>query len=303
MNGALASTEKGSLPRSTVRQPHPLDIQKVEVKDSEYSSEVPEHMKNKDFPGFPSCSVFVGMPGSGKSNLLMYMLLSPNFWFGFFDEIYLFGPTVKSDKLYDRIEVPDDHIISDPDQMLPKLTEILQKQQASVESSKKDANKVLVVFEDITSFFHKIQSKTEFQRWYVQFRHLKGSVVSMVHKYKAFNRTARMCSRHLLVWECNMTERKQLYEDFGPPQLSLKQWLDMMQEALTPTPDQPKPFFYINTTQPVTTRFRRCFTEVFVLPESHGAVAEDQVKAEGKSAKRKEKRKKDKHKQDRYKPY
>lgn len=252
--------------KGMVRMPHPLDIQKVEVDDAEYSSEVPEHMRNQDFPGFPSCSVFVGMPGSGKSNTLLHMLLTPTFWNGFFDEIYLFGPTIKSDKLYERIKVPEDHITTDIDKMLPKLKEILDKQQAAVESDKKAAHKTLVVFEDLTSLFYKIQNKTEFQRWYVQFRHLKGSVVSMVHKYKSFNRTCRMSCRHLLIWECNKTERVALYEDFGPPQLDLDQWLDLMQVALEPTPDQPKPFLYINTHQPYATRFRRCFTEVLELP-------------------------------------
>lgn len=249
---------------------HPLEIERVEVNDSEYLSEVPERMRNQNFPGFPSCSVFVGMPGSGKTNCFMHMMLSPNFWNKFFDEIYLFGPTVKSDKLYERIKVPEDHICSDPKKMLEKLEEILDKQQKAVEKDKKAAMKVLVIFEDLTSFFYKVQIKPEFQRWYTQFRHLKGTVVSMVHKYKAFNRTARMCTQHILVWECNKTEKKQLYEDFGPPQLDEHEWYNMVDEALTKTEDCKKPFFYINMTQPTTTRFRRNFTTIFQLPERAG---------------------------------
>lgn len=249
---------------------HPFKIERVAVSDPEYMSEVPERMKNKDFPGFPSCSVFVGMPGSGKSNCFMYMMLNPQFWFKFFDEIYLFGPTVKSDKLYELIKVPEDHICSDSKKMLEKLDEILEKQQKAVEGDKKEAMKVLCVFEDLTSFFHKVQSKPEFQRWYTQFRHLKGTAVSMVHKYKAFNRTARMCTQHILVWECNKTEIKQLYEDFGPPCLDENEWFDMVGYALTPTEDEPKPFFYINMTQPTPVRFRRCFTQILHLPQNAG---------------------------------
>lgn len=246
---------------------HPLKIRKVAVKDSEYLSEVPLRMRNTNFPGFPSCSVFVGMPGSGKSNCFMHMMLSEQFWYKFFDKIYLFGPTVKSDKLYERIAVPPENICSDPKEMIPKLEEILEEQQAAVEKDKKEAFKVLVVFEDLTSFFYKVQNKPEFQRWYTQFRHLKGTVVSMVHKYKAFNRTARMCTGHLLVWEVNKTERKQLYEDFGPPQLDENEWLDLVDYALTATEDDPKPFLYINNSQPIATRFRKNFTEILELPD------------------------------------
>ena len=66
--------------RKTASLEHPLKVRKVEVNDSEYKSEVPIRMRNKNFPGFPSCSVFVGMPGSGKSNCFMHMMLSEQFW-------------------------------------------------------------------------------------------------------------------------------------------------------------------------------------------------------------------------------
>ena len=252
--------------RKTASLEHPLKVRKVEVNDSEYKSEVPIRMRNKNFPGFPSCSVFVGMPGRGKSNCFMHMMLSEQFWNKFFDKIYLFGPTVKSDKLYERIAVPKENMCSDPKEMIPRLEEILEEQQAAVEKDKKEAFKVLVVFEDLTSFFYKVQNKPEFQRWYTQFRHLKGTVVSMVHKYKAFNRTARMCTQHLLIWECNKTERKQLYEDFGPPQLDENQWLDLVDYALTKSEGDEKPFLYINNTQPIPIRFRKNFTEILELP-------------------------------------
>ena len=264
--GSNTSTTSCAAPsQGTQKARHPLEIDKVQVNDSEYLSEVPPHLRNKNFPGFPSCTLFVGMPGSGKSNTFMHMMLSEKFWRGFFDEIYLFGPTVKSDKLYERIKVPDKNICADPKEMLAKCEEILDKQQAAVEKDKKEAFKVLVVFEDLTSFFNKVQNKPEFQRWYTQFRHLKGTAVSMVHKYKAFNRTCRMCTQHILIYECNRTERVALYEDYGPPTMDIKQWFEMIDYALTKTPDCPKPFFYINMTQPYPIRFRKCFTEILEI--------------------------------------
>jgi hypothetical protein len=246
---------------------HPLKIKKVETKDPDYQSETPDHLRNQFFPGFPSTSVFVGPPGSGKTNVLMHMLLSTTMWNGFFDKVYLFGPTVKSDKMYERIQVDEQQICTDQKEFLPKLEEVLKKQQRQVEDDKKSAPKILVVFEDITSFFNKIQQKPEFVRCYTQVRHLKGASVAMVHKWKAFNRTARMATQHILVWRCNKTEQKQLYEDFGPTSLTLDDWFKLVAYCHRPSPDDEKPFLYINTTVPEKIRFRKNFTEILELKE------------------------------------
>jgi len=250
------------------KEKHPLYVPRIPVKDPEFMSEVPERLKNKDFPGFPSTSVFVGMPGSGKTNTFIHMLTSPLFWNKFFDKIYLFGPTVKSDQLYEIIKVPDEQIVADQNEFLPKLKEALDEQQAMMESSKSEAPKLLFVFEDITSYYDKIQKKPEFARCYTQVRHLKGCSVSMVHKYKAFNRTARMSTQHILVWKCNKTEIKQLYEDFGPTSLTEKEWFDLVRYCHEPTEDCDKPFLYINMFAPEKTRFRKCFTEILQLEDA-----------------------------------
>lgn len=247
---------------------HPLKIHKVDTDDPDYESEVPKHLKNQYFPGFPSCSVFVGQPGSGKTNLLMYMLLSPIMWNKFFDKIYLLGPTCKSDKMYERIKVPEDQICTKQEEFMPFLTDILDEQQRKVEDDKKSADKILVVFEDITSFYNKIQQKPEFVRCYTQIRHLKGASVAMVHKWKAFNRTARMATQHICVWKCNRTDQKQLYEEFGPTRMSIKEWYELIDYCHQPTEDDPKPFLYINLTVPENMRFRKSFTEILNVRQS-----------------------------------
>jgi hypothetical protein len=254
---------------SDVKRAHPLKITKVETDDPDYISETPEHLRNEYFPGFPSTSVFVGQPGSGKTNVLMFMLLSKIMWNKFFDKIYLFGPTCKSDKMYERIKVPEEQICTEQKEFLPRLEEVLEKQQAAVESNKKSADKILIVFEDITSFYHKIQTKPEFARCYTQVRHLKGTSVAMVHKWKALNRTARMASQHILVWKCNRTDQKQLYDDFGPTSMTIKEWYAMVDYCHTPTDDDPKPFLYINTTVPQERRFRKCFVEILQIPSNN----------------------------------
>lgn len=245
---------------------HPLLIDRVAVEDPEYISEVPERMRNIDFPGFPSCSVFLGKPGSGKTNTFIYMLKSPLMWNKFFDKVYLLGPTVTSDKLYKQIQgVPEDNIVDDQENFIPKLEEWLSEQKQEVDRDPAAAPKCLFVFEDVTSFYDQLQRQPAFARCYTQVRHLKGSSVAMVHKYKAFNRTARMSTQHILAWQCNKTEIKQLYEDFGPSNLSLKEWFALVRYCHEPTEDDPKPFLYINTLVPEKVRYRKGFYEILVL--------------------------------------
>lgn len=271
---------------------HPLTIGKVEIPDAEYVSEVPERMRNKDFPGFPSCSMFLGKPGSGKTNTFIFMLKSPNFWNRFFDKIYLLGPTTQSDKLYKQIKVPEDQIVADEDEFIPKLQEWVEEQKSLVEADSADAPKCLFVFEDITSYFEHVQKTPAFARCYTQIRHLKGSSVAMVHKYRAFNRTARMATRHLLIWECNKTEQKEIYDDFGPSSLSLKEWYGLVRYCHEPTEHDEKPFLYINTMVPEKIRFRKGFYEILTLTDAADSgnklLSNDQANKKRSNRKRKE---------------
>jgi len=244
-----------------------LRIDRVQIQDPEYISEVPERMRNKLFPGFPSTTIIIGKPGSGKTNLLIYMLLSPKFWNGFFDSIYLFGPTTESDKLYACIELDEEKKISEDDKIIPRLKEIQEEQREKVKSNPADAPKMLNIFEDFTSQYSTVQNKPPFIKSYCQIRHFKGSSVALAHKYKAINRTVRLCSQHVITFKCNKTEIDQLYEDFPPTDLNSEQFYMMVKYALTPTKDCPKPFFYVNTMVPEEKMYRRCF-EFYLTPST-----------------------------------
>jgi hypothetical protein len=242
-----------------------LKITRIPVDDPEYMSEVPEHMKNKDFPGFPSTTVLCGPPGRGKTNALMNLLHNKAMWNKFFDEIEAYGPTVKSDKLYKTIKLKEENICTDVKKIIPKLDKSLAAQTKKVEENSKSAPKKLFLFEDMTSFFDKVQNKPEFIRCYTQIRHVKASSITMVHKYKAFNRTCRICSQHLLIWRTNNRDIEQIFEEFGPLSMDKKQWRDMVEYAFTPTEENPKPFLYINTLADDHLQFRKSFTEILEL--------------------------------------
>lgn len=243
-----------------------LKIVKIEVPDPEYMSEIPEHMKGDNFPGFPSTTVICGPPGRGKTNLLMNLLKNKKMWCGFFDEIYAYGPTVKSDKLYKTIKLKDENVVDDVKNMIPDLEKKLENQTKQVTSNPNTAPKVLFLFEDMTAFFNTVQHKPAFHRCYTQIRHVKGSAITMVHKYHAFNRTPRVASQHIIIFECNTKDIKDVYEEHGPRCLTVQQFMLMVNFALIPTKENTHPFFYINTTvADEKMRFRKCFTEILAI--------------------------------------
>jgi hypothetical protein len=244
-------------------------VDKIEVPDPEYVSEIPDHMKNNIIPGFPSTTLICGPPGKGKTTLLICLLLKKTMWNGFFDCIYAYGPTVKSDKLYKRIKLKKENIIDEVDEIIPDLDKKLKEQTKKVAANPNTAPKILFLFEDMTSFFNTVQHKPQFHRCYTQCRHVKGASVTMVHKYKAFHRTPRISSQHLIFFECNMKDVAHLYEEFGPTTfMNVKQFTLMFQYATCATKDDPKPFFYINTCVPMEERYRRNFTQIMQLNPS-----------------------------------
>lgn len=244
---------------------HPFAIKHLKVDDPEYMSEVPEHLQNKEIPGFPSTIVCIGEPGSGKTNVLMNLLTEKKLWKGFFDIVYLFGPTCKTDKLYKLIKVDKEQVVTEEENFLPKLMERLEKQIEEVEKNPKEAYKALFVFEDITSYFHTLQSSPEFSKCFNAIRHHKATAYAHVHKIKAFNRTARMACQHIICFPVNKTEVDVLYQDWAPRCLDKYQWQKLVEDAWASTDDNKKPFLYINKYQPPERRYRKCFTHILDL--------------------------------------
>jgi hypothetical protein len=252
-------------------QKHPYDLKRIEIKNAEYRNETPEHLQNKDIPGFPSTVVLIGRPGSGKTNLLMNLLTRPEFYFGFFDKIYALGPTVKSDKLYQTIRIPDSQKVTDPADFIPKVVEWTEAQVDEVKNSPEQAPKCLFIFEDITSYRHTIQNNPNFVKCFTTIRHHKSTAIALVHKFAALERTCRMNCMHIIVFPVNQTDIRNLYNDYGTYGLNADDFKHICRYAWRPTPDCKKPFLYINMyAENPNERFRKCFTEIIPVEEFQG---------------------------------
>lgn len=248
--------------RSTSSESHPYSIQHIKLHNPEYKNEVPKHLQNKDLPGFPSTICAVGRPGSGKSNVLLNFLTRKELWNGFFDRIYLLGPTIESDKLFKKIKIPDEQKVSDPEQFLVKLQEWTEEQVNRVKHDPDTAPKCLFIFEDITAYRQSIQNDPRFVKCFTTIRHHKASAYANIHKFAALERTARLQCMHVMVWPVNKTDIDHIYEDYGSSDLDKHDFRIMCKFAWTPDEKNEKPFLYINLYAPEKERFRKCFTDI-----------------------------------------
>ena len=123
-----------------------------------------------------------GMTGSGKTVAVLNLLTSPHMYGSYFDEVYLFSATGKSDDSFDALELKKKNIITDS--MIPKLKKIIDSQKKAVERKGIDkAKKICIIFEDLTSN-RKLMNSPNFIKAFVQNRHLSCSTIACCHKFK-----------------------------------------------------------------------------------------------------------------------
>lgn len=241
---------------------HPFHVRKIPIPDAEYMDEVPKHLQNQEIPGFPTTVAIIGKPGGGKTNLCINLLMEPIFWNGFFDKIYLLGATVKMDKLFKNINIPDSQKVTEPEDFIPKLVEWVTEQKEAVENDPKSAPKCLFFFEDITAYRHTVQNNPEFVKCFTMIRHHKSTAIVNFHKYTALERTARINCMHICVFPVNKTDLEQIYKEYGTAHLDLDDFSIMCRYAWKGDEKNQKPFLYINMYQPDEKRFRKCFTDI-----------------------------------------
>lgn len=270
-NDASKKTDTDSAQPPEKDKKHAYSIDHLELKDPDYMNEVPKHLRNENIPGFPTTCAALGRPGSGKTNFLLNFLTKDIFWYQFYDKIYLLGPTIKSDKLWKKIKIPDAQIVTAPNEFINKLNEWTEAQVRAVESNPNTAPKCLFVFEDITAYHSTVQQHPDFIKCFTTIRHHKSTAYANIHKFKAFNRTARLACQHLMIWPVTRTELTQVFEDFGPDRLDKKDFFMMCDDAWLPDESNKKPFLYINMYAKEDQRFRKCLTHIIDVNSYEGA--------------------------------
>lgn len=223
---------------------NPLIVRKIKTAKSELPQS--RFMKAEIINKFPSLTLIVGKSGSGKSNVLIHMLTEPAFMGDFFDEVYLFSPTAKSDDLVEHLELDDKHIIDKLDMgAVSKLNQIIDEQDQKIKTSGIKAiaakSKILIVCDDCIS--EKAFMKSDIlSRLATAGRHSLISTIILSQSYTKVPRVIRLQAQGLIVFPSSNDELELLNQDLCPPNTTKKQFLGLIKYAT----NEPYSFLYVN---------------------------------------------------------
>jgi hypothetical protein len=223
-------------------------------------------MKDRIIPRHRESVLFVGASSSGKTTLLIWMLTQKHIFKDYFDKIYLFSFSGKSDPSFENLNLPKDCIITED--MINKLTEVLDKQQKVVETNGiNNSKKILIIFEDVSSSPKFMRSKN-FTKAFTALRHVNASVWCCCHKYSTVPRICRLNSMNLFLFPAPNSELEAISDDHMPPGLNRREFRDLVRYAWKKDKEQVKPFLYINMkTGSFNDRYRKGFSEMLELDD------------------------------------
>lgn len=232
----------------------PFQTSKDAVKNKQRAS-----MKNGVIPSHPFRIIINGASGSGKSNLMINLLVNPSLYGGrtkrgnYFDEIYLFSPTAgKLDDLVENLvkHTPFKKLYNEFDQ--DTLSSILTRakndiEQAGVEKSKKR----LIILDDIQADQKFLRSKSILET-FIQSRHYNISVMLCSQSYTKTPRACRINCSNLMLFPMTGSEADILTKEYCPYGITKKEF----QSIIIYCTRERYSFLHIANAQPIKTRFR-----------------------------------------------
>jgi hypothetical protein len=237
-----------------------LKIKPIPTKAKNISS--PPNMEQVNLMHPFSLSV-VGATGSGKTVAVLNLLINDPMYGNYFDEIYLFSVTGKSDDSFDALNLAPKNIITS--NMISKLDTLMARQLKAVESKGIDkVKKVCILYEDLTAN-KKLMNSDSFLESFCQNRHLSISSIACSHKYNALIRTCRLQAMHTWIFPCTDSEVKRIIDEAQPPTLKKAEFIQLINYCFEPTPENTHPFLWIASKEPYSTRFRKSLEELLEI--------------------------------------
>lgn len=222
-------------------------------------------MKDCTIPKFPQSILMVGASSSGKTTLLQNLMLKNDFYKGYHDFVFLFARTGKLDDSLKKLKIPKKHTFTTEKEMIDNVKIIYDAQNNNVENKPINlAPKILCIFEDLTTNKKLIRDPIFNSLWTLG-RHLNIQVISMIHKYKALERTARLQAMNIIYFRGSGDETMQLVDDFTPPGHTKKEFLKVVDYATNPDEKSRHNFLYICNKLPFKIRYRKNFDTVMEL--------------------------------------
>ena len=230
------------------------------IPNNDIEIELNEMMKQDIIPKGKESLVICGSTGSGKTNLLMWLLLNPNMYHGYFNEIFLFSPTAEIDPMFKRLKLKQKNMISS--NIVNQLEKLVENKRSEVKKKGiKNTKCDLILIED-SSAEGKLLNSNILTKAFTQLRHFGCSIWIVTHQYKTLRPTCRRNSNHLIIFPCTKDQQLLIADDYGSHNVGKKSLLEMMEYAFRRDPNNQRPFFYINNKSNPNEKFRKCFHEI-----------------------------------------
>jgi hypothetical protein len=234
----------------------PLKTKKTDLPQSLY-------MEADIINRFPSLTLCIGKSGSGKSNVVANMLTKKEFMKDFFDEIYLFSPTAKSDDLVEHLNLKDERIIDNLDESsIIKLNKIVDDNTEKIKKNgiKNTAknSKILIICDDCIS--EKVFIKSNIlSKLATAGRHALISTIICSQSYTKVPRVIRLQAQGMIVFPSSNDELDLLCEDLCPAGMSKKDFLELIKYAT----EERYSFLFVNHhVKNPKEKFRKNFDEI-----------------------------------------
>ena len=165
----------------------------------------------------PFLSILLAPVKSGKSTFISNLLLNKAFGYGkYFDETYIFSPSILLDKTYWAVRKLADkfniNIISD----IEDLENINEYLQAIIEEQKAtdNENSVLIILDDCIDFM--VKNKSALNALSSRFRHFNISILLTSQHLRKIPIVARGNAQYWCIWKLyNFQELKKLEDELG----------------------------------------------------------------------------------------
>lgn len=163
----------------------------------------------------------IAPPRSGKTNLIMNLLLNDQFYYNkkkapysYFDEIFYLSPTQNFDKTACEMLPKLENLvqISDPDELIyaDTILDKITKEQAEAEPE--DRKKILVVMDDLVGIIDKLP---KLQQISTKFRHYSLSIIIVSQSYRKIPSVIRNCFTCMIMFDLkNEKEFKKIEDEF-----------------------------------------------------------------------------------------
>lgn len=204
------------------------------------------------------CMIICGSKGRGKTTLAMNILKSKKGYKKYFDNIYLFSPTAKSDtkmkKLVDELEEDNKYYDEFNEQNMIEVFDKIKESNEEIKAEDKEPHN-LIIFDDCMTSLPKSMQQSTLNKLIPNARHHNCYLMFLVQRYVGVSPLIRSQADVISFFKTdNNKELSWLIEDINYD----KNKMQMLYEFAT---EKPNDFLHINL---LTRKFYKNFDEIIL---------------------------------------